>query len=36
MQGADLDGSLAKFLKPSLTRYERAVAEIEGWVLGIK
>jgi hypothetical protein len=32
---ADLDGSLAEFLKPSLTLQEREVARIEGWILGV-
>jgi hypothetical protein len=30
---ADHDGSLAAFLKPVLTESERAVAQIEGWIL---
>lgn len=36
MRRADLDGSLAEYLEPSLTPAERAVAQIEGWILGIK
>ncbi len=36
MRHADLDGSLAEFFKPSLTLAERTVAEVEGWILGIK
>jgi hypothetical protein len=36
MRNADLDGSLAGFLDPSLTPAERTVAQIEGWILGIK
>jgi hypothetical protein len=36
MRRADLNGSLAEFLKPSLTPAERKVAEIEGWILGLK
>ncbi|RQV93531.1 hypothetical protein EH220_08140 [bacterium] len=36
MRNADLDGSLAGFLDPSLTPAERMVAQIEGWILGIK
>ena len=35
MRRADLDGSLARFLDPSLTPAERATAEIESWILGI-
>lgn len=31
---ADQDGSLAAFLKPALTPPERAVAQVEGWILG--
>jgi hypothetical protein len=36
MQQADLDGRLDTFLHPSLTSTECAVAEIEGWILGIR
>ena len=32
---ADRDGSLAAFLKPDLTPPERAVAQAEGWMLGV-
>lgn len=32
---ADLEGSLAEFFKPSLTPDEQAVAQTEGWILGI-
>lgn len=32
----DLDGSLADFLEPGFTPAERAVAQVEGWILGIK
>ena len=35
LQQADLDGQLAKFLNPVLTPSERAVAEVEGWILGV-
>ena len=34
MRRADLDGSLAAFLNPSLATPERAVA-VEGWILGV-
>ncbi len=34
MRGADLDGNLARFLEPSLAPADRAMAEIEGWILG--
>jgi hypothetical protein len=32
---ADLDGRLSAFLKPSLMPLERALAEVEGWILGV-
>jgi hypothetical protein len=32
---ADIDGSLVAFFKPSLTPPERAVAQVEGWILGV-
>ena len=32
---ADHDGTLAGFLKPSLTPSDRATAEVEGWMLGV-
>jgi hypothetical protein len=35
LRQADLDGRLQGFLKPSLTPDERALAEIEGWILGV-
>jgi hypothetical protein len=31
----DRDGMLAGFLKPDLTLAERAVAQVEGWILGV-
>lgn len=36
MQQADLNGQLASFLNPNLTPPERGVAEVEGWILGVK
>jgi len=36
MRHADCDGSIAGFLNPSLEPDERAAAQIEGWILGIK
>ena len=36
LRSADLDGRLAGFLNPSLTAVERRVAQIEGWILGVK
>jgi hypothetical protein len=35
LRRADHDGSLAAFLKPVLTPSERAVAQVEGWILGV-
>ncbi len=32
---ADPDGTLAAFLKPVLTPPERAMAQVEGWILGV-
>jgi hypothetical protein len=32
---ADWDGSLPALLKPDLTPSERAVAQVEGWILGV-
>ncbi len=32
---ADHDGSLAAFLKPDLSPPERALAQVEGWILGV-
>lgn len=36
MRQADTNGTLPGFFEPALTGEERAVAEIEGWILGIK
>jgi hypothetical protein len=36
MQQIDFDGQLASFLNPILTPTERGVAEVEGWILGVK
>jgi hypothetical protein len=35
LRRADSDGILADFLKPNLEPTERAVARIEGWILGV-
>jgi hypothetical protein len=35
LQRADCDGSLGRFLNPSLTAEERGIAKIEGWILGV-
>jgi hypothetical protein len=32
---ADRRGKLAQFFKPDLRPYERAIADIEGWILGV-
>ncbi len=36
LRGADMNGSLTDFLKPSLTHEDRTAAQIEGWILGIR
>lgn len=36
MRRADLDCNLAEFLKPLLSPDERAAAQIEGWILGVR
>jgi len=36
MRLADLDGSLVSFFDPHLSPAEQTVAQIEGWILGIK
>ena len=36
MRRADLDGTLAEFFTPKLPVAERATAEIEGWILGLR
>ncbi|MEI6147262.1 MAG: hypothetical protein D0531_04865 [Methylococcales bacterium] len=36
MQHNDLNGQLSRWLNPNLTPYERGVAEIEGWILGVE
>jgi hypothetical protein len=35
LRDADGDGRLSQALKPGLTDYERAVAGVEGWILGL-
>ena len=35
LRAADRDGSLARYLAPALTPAEQAVAQIEGWILGV-
>ncbi len=35
LRDADADGRLSQALKPGLTDYERAMAGVEGWVLGL-
>jgi hypothetical protein len=36
LRQTDLDGRLQEFFEPALTPSERRVAEIEGWILGVK
>ena len=36
LQEADLAGNLAQFFQPSLTESERAIADLEGWILGVR
>ena len=36
LQETDLAGNLAQLFQPALTADERAVAEIEGWILGVR
>lgn len=36
MRHADQDGSLLRFLDPQLSPMERRLAEIEGWILGVR
>jgi hypothetical protein len=36
MRQADFDGSLASFFDPYLSPPERTMAQVEGWILGIK
>jgi hypothetical protein len=35
MQRADINGRLAVQFNPSLTPLEHAVAQVEGWILGV-
>ena len=36
LRNADFDGTLAEFFKPELTLTQKAIARVEGWILGIK
>jgi hypothetical protein len=36
MHRNDLDGTLSSFFNPSLQQAERMVAQVEGWILGVK
>ena len=36
LRRADRDGTLDEFLQPSLKPAERTVAEVEGWILGVR
>jgi hypothetical protein len=35
LQRADLNGSLSRYLDPPLAPKERAIAKVEGWILGV-
>ncbi len=35
LRRADTDGSLARYLNPSLEPQERTLAQVEGWILGV-
>lgn len=35
LAAASADGTLARWLRPTLTEPERAVAQVEGWILGV-
>lgn len=35
MKGADAEGSLVGFFHPALSEADRAIAEVEGWILGL-
>ena len=36
LRRADRDGTLEEFLRPALNPAERTVAEVEGWILGVR
>ncbi len=36
LQETDLAGKLAQFFQPPLTEDERAIADLEGWILGVR
>ncbi len=36
LRQADLDGQLQRYFHPELAPQERAVAEVEGWILGVR
>jgi hypothetical protein len=36
LRNADRDGTLASYLEPPLPPDERSLAEIEGWILGVR
>ena len=36
LQETDLAGNLAQCFQPSLTENERAIADLEGWILGVR
>jgi hypothetical protein len=36
MRNADVEGNVAGFFEPSLTPSERTIAQVEGWILGVR
>ncbi len=36
LSSADWDGSLSAFLNPPLSKPERTMAQVEGWILGVQ
>jgi hypothetical protein len=36
LRQTDLDGSLARYLSPTLSTAERTVAQVEGWIFGVR
>ena len=36
LRQTDLDGNLARYLLPTLSPAERTVAQVEGWIFGVR
>ena len=36
MRDSDLDGTLGEFFNPTLSHAEKMIAQVEGWILGVK